>query len=287
MEHFLICFYLSLQQTSTEGHLLNDALPSTIPEGQVAPEVSSTVGTTQAPPPMTPGAIGKSQDFESNMAQISVMMHCTELEQEMSKLKNDNQKLRRQIAKSLDASTRAAAAEKEKNGAQTEGVIAVPEKERAGAAALLAEQFAEVQEELERYKKERADLKRVILIEDWITTSKPGTMDEKYQTDLLSAYKSLYTQLDEEIAKKDKFIQKLKNENIYLKMNGGMGVKGAAGGLASLTPGGPLSLDPSSLETMDIDPSICYLGMFKFKQADIDFIVRFLIYGKDLMDFWA
>lgn len=43
---------------------------------------------------------------------------------------------------------------------------------------------------------------------------------------------------------------------------------------------GPLSsLDPASLETMDIDPSVCYLGMFKLKQSDIDFIVRFLIYG--------
>lgn len=52
---------------------------------------------------------------------------------------------------------------------------------------------------------------------------------------------------------------------------------GGAGGVA----GGPLSLDPVSLETMDYDPSVCYLGMFKIKQSDIDFIVRFLIYGKD------
>ena len=64
-------------------------------------------------------------------------------------------------------------------------------------------------------------------------------------------------------------------------------IPGGAGGPNSLMIAGggvgPLSsLDPASLETMDIDPSVCYLGMFKLKQSDIDFIVRFLIYGK----FW-
>jgi len=54
----------------------------------------------------------------------------------------------------------------------------------------------------------------------------------------------------------------------------------------SLTPGGPMSLDATSLETMDNYPSMCYQGMFKFKQADIDFIVRFLIYGKCLNSIW-
>ena len=176
---------------------------------EVNPEsVTPTNADRSAIPTTTPvhngGAIVMpSSEFETNIQQISVMMRCSELEQEMSKMKDDNQKLRRQIAKSIDSTKNVSA-----NGADN-GVVVGAERERA--AALLAEQFAEVQEELDRYKKERADLKKVILIEDWITTSgRPGTMDEKYQTDLLSAYKSLYTQLDEEIAKKDKLIHKLK-----------------------------------------------------------------------------
>lgn len=74
---------------------------------------------------------------------------------------------------------------------------------------------------------------------------------------------------------------RFRNENIYLKMSG------ANNKSLSLNPANTsyLSLDPASLETMDIDPSICYLGMFKFKQSDIDFIIRFLIYG--LWDYFS
>lgn len=60
----------------------------------------------------------------------------------------------------------------------------------------------------------------------------------------------------------------------------------AGGGPGGASGGGPHSLDPVSLEMpMDYDPSVCYLGMFRIKQSEIDFIVRFLIYGKGLRFF--
>ncbi len=206
------------------------AIPSAVPSTPKLPLM--TIATSHPLAPSPPAAKGSGhqqqpphhqpQDFETNLAQIQVMMRCTELEQELEKMKADNQKLRRTMARTIDQGAKEAKLQQQQQQNSTGGTSAgtpaaaaatsTPEG-RAGAAALLAEQFAEVQEELERYKKERADLKKVILIEDWITTAaaKPGsTVEEKYQTDLLSAYKSLYTQLDEEIAKKEKLIQKLK-----------------------------------------------------------------------------
>lgn len=207
------------------------SIPSAVPSTPKLPLMTIATSHPLAPSPPTAKGSGhqqqqlhqphQPQDFETNLAQIQVMMRCTELEQELEKMKADNQKLRRTMARTIDQGAKEAKLQQQQQnstGGTSAGTPAAaaatstPEG-RAGAAALLAEQFAEVQEELERYKKERADLKKVILIEDWITTAaaKPGsTVEEKYQTDLLSAYKSLYTQLDEEIAKKEKLIQKLK-----------------------------------------------------------------------------
>ena len=203
------------------------SIPSAVPSTPKLPLMTIATSHPLAPSPPTAKGSGhqqqpphhhQPQDFETNLAQIQVMMRCTELEQELEKMKADNQKLRRTMARTIDQGAKEAKLQQQQQNSTAAGTPATPAatstpEGRAGAAALLAEQFAEVQEELERYKKERADLKKVILIEDWITTAaaKPGsTVEEKYQTDLLSAYKSLYTQLDEEIAKKEKLIQKLK-----------------------------------------------------------------------------
>ena len=198
--------------TMTESNELMNRKDLSLPLNKTMETISSTSAAVVAQPQLNNAVDNtyiNNRDFDTNLQQISVMMRCTELEQEMFKLKDDNQKLRRYIAKTVDSTdpgTVVAATNGDINNT-SDGTV---DKSKQGAQ-LLAEQFAELEDELERYKKERADLKKVILLEDWITTG-GGTVDEKYQNNLLSAYKSMYTQLDEEINKKNKLIQKLKYE---------------------------------------------------------------------------
>lgn len=124
-------------------------------------------------------------DFDSNVEMISIMMQCTELEQELKRSQNEIQKLRDQLANNAG--------------------------DKDSSAALLAKQFQGLQDELDRYKKERTDLKRVILIDDHIKTfTGDQNQKKKYQEDLVSTYKDLFAKMDEEIASKDKLINQLR-----------------------------------------------------------------------------
>lgn len=133
--------------------------------------------------------------------EITLMMRLSEMEYDLKRLEGENQQLRKHIAKNLD------------------------EQEPSSAATLLTEQYTEMQKELERHKKERTDLKRVILIEDRITTFNGDDLKYhhqikklqsfnfnflRHQNDLILAYKSLYSKMDEELNSKDIIIQKLK-----------------------------------------------------------------------------
>lgn len=205
----------------------------------------------------TSGGDGNADEgFDVNLQQISLMMRCTELEQELGKLKENNQRLRVQISKKVEGEDR-------------------------GGAVLLADQCAELQHELDRYKKERADLKRVILIEDFISTS-DRPVNPKFEEDLNLCYKSLYQRLGDEIERQEKLIEKLRNENVYLKTSGSVGMVTAGG--KSLSPYSTLNYSTmSDGHNYSIDPMYGlsnYSGMFKFSKGDMDVIIKFMVFGK-------
>lgn len=199
----------------------------------------------------------RQEDFDSNLDRISIMMQCTELEQEMKKLLIENQKLREQIAKTID------------------------DKVPTAAASLLSEQFEELQNELVRYKKERADLKRVILMEDHLTTfNGEPNQKAKHQEDLVATYKNLFAKLDEQIAIKDEMIRKLNNQNLYLKYSNKPLL------LSSSIVPGHSNMDGNNLAIntnvdYNCDETKSLLGMFKFFAKDSSMINRILFYDFD------
>lgn len=79
--------------------------------------------------------------ISSDISMVSLMMRCSELEQECAKCKQENQEMRELIASS-DTS----------------------DNERG--ASLLAQQCAQMQIELDRYREERTNLKTIVLSQE-------------------------------------------------------------------------------------------------------------------------
>lgn len=75
---------------------------------------------------------------------VSLMMRCSELEQECAKSKQENQEMRELIASTSDKS--------DKGGER--------------GASLLAQQCAQMQIDLDRYREERSNLKTIVLSQE-------------------------------------------------------------------------------------------------------------------------
>lgn len=105
----------------------------------------------------------------TDVSAVSLMMKCSELEQESAKLKHENQQMRELLA--------------ELSSSESKG-------EEAGS--LLAQQFASIQQELDRTKEEKSHLKTIVLGQE-TSISKTG------DSEVISAFKMIVKQLEREV----------------------------------------------------------------------------------------
>lgn len=110
-------------------------------------------------------------DRSPDVSTVSLMMKCSELEQECAKVKQENQEMRELMSR-LSAGDKAASDK---------------------ASNLLAEQFASIQMELDRTKEEKTQLKTIVLGQE---SSKAGSSGD---SEVISAFKMIVKQLEHEV----------------------------------------------------------------------------------------
>ena len=122
----------------------------------------------------------------TDVSAVSLMMKCSEIEQESAKLKHENQQMRQLLAE-LSAS-----------------------ESKDEASSLLVQQFASIQQELERTKEEKSHLKTIVLGQE-TSISKTG------DSEVISAFKMIVKQLEREVDNEKLHAANLSSEISQLK----------------------------------------------------------------------
>lgn len=120
-------------------------------------------------------------DRSPDVSTVSLMMKCSELEQECAKVKHENQEMRELLAQ-LSTGDKAAT---------------------DTASNLLAAQFASMQMELDRTREEKSQLKTIVLGQE---SSKAGSSGD---SEVISAFKMIVKQLEHEVDS-----EKIKNSSL-------------------------------------------------------------------------
>ncbi|CAG2105109.1 unnamed protein product [Medioppia subpectinata] len=128
------------------------------------------------------GGRGEDDDRSPDISTVSLMMRCSELEQECAKCKQENQEMRELIAASAD----------------------LDDNERG--ASLLAQQCAQMQIECDRYREERSNLKTIVLSQE------SNIKDVSGESELISAFKAIIKQLESELDETKEKNEQMKNE---------------------------------------------------------------------------
>lgn len=128
-------------------------------------------------------------DLEGNQAPdfstVSLMMRCSELEQEKAKLKHEAEQLRLAFVKATSA---------EANGGG--------EDLQAAATKVLAQNYANLENELERVKEERKHLKTIVLGQD-------SLREPMAESEVIQAFKSIIKHLETELDSQKELNDKL------------------------------------------------------------------------------
>ncbi|KAK4337050.1 hypothetical protein RND71_044126 [Anisodus tanguticus] len=125
-----------------------------------------------------------SDDFESrrpDISTVSLMMRCSELEQEKAKLKHENEEMRSAFANSID-----------ENGTNS-------------AAKVLAQHYSSLQNELDKIREERKHLKTIVLGQD-------SLKEPMVESEVISAFKSIINQLETELESQKDSNEQYKSE---------------------------------------------------------------------------
>ncbi|RWS27899.1 unconventional myosin-Va-like protein [Leptotrombidium deliense] len=122
-----------------------------------------------------------------DISTVSLMMRCSEMEQECAKLKHENQEMRDAFANLAD------------------------KNESDSAAALLAQQCALLQNELDRVREERSNLKTIVLGQE------SAIRDQSAEAEVISAFKSIIKQLEREVEREKDSKEQLMTELNALK----------------------------------------------------------------------
>lgn len=123
------------------------------------------------------------------MTTVSMMMRCSELEQECAKIKHENQQMREIMAGMSDTS------------------------ETTSPATLLAQQCAALQLDLDRTREEKTHLKTIVLGQE----STMGTKESSGDSEVISAFKMIVKQLERELDAEKESSSQLRNEINSLK----------------------------------------------------------------------
>ncbi|RWS07279.1 unconventional myosin-Vc-like protein, partial [Dinothrombium tinctorium] len=186
-----------------------------------------------------------------DISTVSLMMRCSELEQECAKLKHENQEMRDVFANLADRN------------------------ESDNAATLLAQQFSVLQNELDRMKEERSNLKTIVLGQE------SAMRDQSAESEVISAFKSIIKQLEREVEREKESKEQLIAEMQLLKKDNErqqqlIGLHSSS--LVNSTDSSVIKLSEDDSMDVAVEPQNknC-LGMFEYSQQNESLILKILI----------
>ena len=132
--------------------------------------------------------INRGPDFST----VSLMMRCSELEQEKAKLKYENEELRMAFVNATTST----------NKSSTNNKQSVGDNLNAVATKVLAQNYANLESELERVNEERKHLKTIVLGQD-------SLREPMAESEVISAFKSIIKHLETELDSQKELNDKL------------------------------------------------------------------------------